>query len=68
MSQIPEAKVIEVIPTPTTRLVRIDCPYCHNAHTHGWPYEDGNKQPGHRISHCLGPKGVGYDIVVESTS
>ena len=42
------------------RIVTVECPHCGRLHTHGWPLEDGDQSPGHRVSDCL--VGRGYYI------
>lgn len=61
-SVTPAADVLLVIPTDTTRLVRVRCPYCGRIHTHGWPYGETG-QPGHRVAHCKAGRSRGYEIV-----
>ncbi len=60
MSTTAIAVVLTVIPTKTTRLVRVRCPHCHKVHTHGWPY--GLDIIGHRVSHCRSGGEGGYYI------
>ncbi len=54
------ALVLDITPTKTTRLVRVRCPHCHKAHTHGWPYSLDTI--GHRVSHCRSGGDGGYFI------
>ena len=42
---------VEILPNGD-RLVYVYCPYCHEAHRHGWPQEAKQEAPGHRFSHC----------------
>lgn len=48
---IPTITPTTIHPNKHTRIVTITCPYCGNAHTHGWPH-DTLDTPGHRIAHC----------------
>jgi len=41
--------------------VVIECPHCKGEHTHGG--KEGQRQHGHRVSHCFDKNHVGYDIV-----
>ena len=42
---------VEILPNGD-RLVYVYCPYCHEAHRHGWPREAKQEAPGHRFSPC----------------
>ena len=42
---------VEILPNGD-RLVYVYCPYCHEAHRHGWPQQAKQEAPGHRFSHC----------------
>lgn len=61
-SVTPAADVLLVIPTDTTRLVRVRCPYCGRIHTHGWP--TGDAQPGLRRPHCRRAAGRDYLVTL----
>ncbi len=46
-----------------TRILVVVCPYCRKPHQHGWPWSDGEGDPGHRLAHCNKRPGAGYYIV-----
>src|SRR5688572_13826859 len=48
----PVVPIIKVVPTRHTRLIAIRCPHCGKTHTHGWPFEVGDRAPGDRLAHC----------------
>jgi hypothetical protein len=45
-------QIVRIVPQPTTRIVVVLCVYCSRAHSHGFPYEIGDRSPGHRVPHC----------------
>ena len=50
---LPEAELLTVTHTASTRLVTILCPICGRRHTHGWPY--AAPTIGARAAHCHRP-------------
>lgn len=61
---IPAVPVIGITEGRTTRTATIRCPFCARLHTHGWPYSDGDNNPGHRVAHCKRGRLWGYEIVL----
>ncbi len=45
------------------RTVTVNCPWCHRAHTHGWPTTDPDV--GLRHSHCRKNPGLVYRVTGE---
>lgn len=48
-----------------TRTVTVRCDFCGERSQHGWPYEDGDDDPGDRISHCWTTRGGHYRVVIQ---
>lgn len=68
-AEFPDAVIVDVYTRRSflgggiVRIVEVACPFCHRKHTHGWPVQDGDADPGHRIAHC----GHGsYEVVKEA--
>lgn len=64
VTAVPIVPVIGITEGRTTRTVTIRCPFCARLHSHGWPYEDGDSDPGHRVAHCKRGGLRGYEIVL----
>ncbi len=56
----PEATVICILESKSTRGVVVRCPFCRKTHQHGWPY--GVADIGDRVSHCFSGQGRNYYV------